>query len=175
MITRAQFQIQIDRLVDTFDDRYFSDQRVHMMWQAADGHEYHTVIGVVDSFIRSSKQAPLPADFSAAFAEISRNSGHRKYSLGEIQPEEICKCFDCGDSGFVRVIRKPQFEEWAKWNAGSAPCHCDRGEKLIEAAKRQKSPTDLGGQFSEHWMQSYSVMPAHGHPQGIAENPEGAA
>lgn len=167
-ITREQFLLQIDRLCDTFTDKAFPDQRTHMMWESAQGHLYPTVIAVVDAFIRNSKAAPLPGDFSEALA--ATKSEKRKFALGEIQPQEICQCLDCGDSGFIRLARKERFEEWAKWNIGSAPCHCHRGRMAIEAAKRKpKNPIDLGPQFSSAWRNSYSVMPSYEALRGESE------
>lgn len=159
-ITREQFHLQIDRLVDTFGDRHFPDQRVQMIWEVVDGLSYQTVIAIVDSFISESKHAPLPVDFKKAV----RESGHkaRQYALGEIQPKEIAKCWDCGDSGFIRLKRKENFEEWAKWQTGSAPCYCFRGKQLIEAGKRNpKGPIDFGPQFNDRWKNSYEIISAH--------------
>ncbi len=86
--------------------------------------------------------------------------GIRKYALGEIQPRGIAKCWDCGDSGFVRLTRKQEFEEWARWSSGSAPCHCPRGAELISAAARRSPPLDLGPQFNDLWKTSYSINPS---------------
>lgn len=160
MITREQFRLQIDRLCDTFGDKAFPDQRVHMMWESADGHLYPTVIAVVDQFIRNSKSAPLPGDFAEALAATKTQK--RKYALGDIQPREICKCLDCGDSGFIRIMRNQVYETWARYPHGSLPCHCSRGRMAIEAAARKpKSPTELGPQFNNSWLKSYSKMPAY--------------
>lgn len=160
-ITKEQFQLQIDRLCDAFGDNRFPDQRVRMMWDSAEENDYGVVIGVVDSFIRGSKYAPLPSDFSLAIFEATIGT-KKKFCLGEVQPEEIAKCKDCGDSGFIRLIRNQAFEEWAKWETGSAPCHCYRGKMAIDAAKRKpKNSTDLGPQFADFWRSSYSIISAY--------------
>lgn len=157
MIRRDQFQLQIDRLSDTFGERHFPDQRTHMMWGSVEGIEYATVISIVDGFIRSSKYAPLPADFSQAVCDATKGS-KIKYALGDIQPPALAQCLDCRDSGFVRLVRLPQFETWAKWDSGSTPCHCGRGRELINKAKaRAKNPFTLGPQFGDHWRKSYSI------------------
>lgn len=151
MITRDQFQLQVDRLCDCFGDRHFPDQRVRMIWDSAEGNEYQTVIAIVDGFIRSSKHAPLPADFSEAINEATKGS-KRKYALGELQPREIAKCQDCLDSGFIRLNSENVI--------GSAPCHCHRGKMLIEAGKRKnKNPINLGPQFNETWLKGYTIEP----------------
>lgn len=164
-ITREQFRLQMDRLCDCFGDKYFPDQREMMMWDSAENHEYPTVIAVVDSFIRTSKTAPLPVDFSNA---LSESGGKKfKYALGELRPIEICQCMDCADSGFIRLKRKEQFAEWAKWQTGSAPCHCHRGRMAIEAAARKpKHPLDLGPQFGDRWRNSYSVVSEYKQAMG---------
>jgi hypothetical protein len=157
-ITRDQFYLQIERLSDTFGEKYFPEQRTLMIWETVSDLEYNTVIAVVDAFIRNSKHAPLPSDFIEAVRDATKNT-KRKYSLGEIQPREIAQCFDCGDSGFIRLKRNETFETWAVWETGSAPCHCYRGKMLIDAGQRKpKNPIDLGPQFGEHWKNSYTVL-----------------
>jgi hypothetical protein len=161
-ITRDQFRLQIDRLVDAFGDRAFSEQREHMIWEIVKPFDYPPIISVVDDFIRGSRHAPLPADFVTSTRSLGR--GSRAYALGEIQPIDMAKCWDCGDSGFIRLRRKPTFDKWAKWDIGSAPCHCTRGWQLIETGLRRKVPLDFGSQFSDYWRNSYEVMPAYsGH------------
>jgi hypothetical protein len=156
MIRREQLSIQIDRLVDVYGDKSFSEQREHLIWQAVEGLEYAQVIKMVDVFISEMRMAPLPNDFSLAAKLYTRNKNH--FALGEEQPHETAKCNDCLDSGFVNLSRQEPHEEWAKWANGSAPCHCARGEQLIAAGKRQKSPTHFGPQFSDAWRNSYSIQ-----------------
>lgn len=78
MITREQFQLQVQRLEDTFGDRHFSDQRTHMIWGYVKDFDYQVIIRMVDHFIRSSKQAPLPIDFQNAVKAEERNGFHRE-------------------------------------------------------------------------------------------------
>jgi len=157
-INHAQFRLQVDRLVDTFGERAFSDQRETMIWEMVQGLDYDFVIAIVDSFIRGAKQAPLPADFSEAIAKAEKH-GAKLYRLGENRPKEIARCRSCADSGFARVVRKDGADAWAKWSHGSAPCHCARGRELIEAGRRMRpSPFDLGGQYGDHWTKSYRII-----------------
>lgn len=156
MISREQFQLQVDRLADTFGDKNFPEQRTHMIWEMMRGLDYTSVIAVVDSFIRGSKFAPLPSDFHEALTEIP---GQKKYKLGDVHPIETSQCLDCRDSGFIRLVRKPEFEKWARYWSGSAPCHCHRGKELIEAgSRRPREPIDFGPQFGEHWKTSYEIL-----------------
>lgn len=160
MITREQFLLQVQRLCSTFGDRNFPEQRSAMIWDSVKDLDYEPVIGIVDGFIRGSKSTPLPIEFSEAAKEIRKGMGAKQYALGEVQPQNIAKCWDCGDSGFIRLRRNQEHDEWAKWHIGSAPCHCYRGRDLIAAAKRmKKGPTDLGPQFSDNWKKSYTVLP----------------
>lgn len=162
MITREQFRLQIDRLTDTFGEKNFPDQRSAMIFDYVCGLEYETVIAIVDSFIRSSKYAPLPADFSEAVKEATKGVGAREHALGEIQPKEIARCWDCADSGFIRLQRIDSYEAWAKFETGSAPCHCSRGKELILKAKQKaKNPTELGPQFNDDWKKIYKIMPEY--------------
>ena len=161
MITRDQFRLQMERLKDAFGDHKFPDQREVMLWESSEGHDYGVIIHVVDMFIRNSKTAPLPSEFAEAVGKAANSLGARKFALGEIQPSDKAKCWDCGDSGFVRLVRNETFAPWAKWSSGSAPCHCLRGRDLIAAGKRMRpSPVDFGPQFSDDWHSSYSINPS---------------
>jgi hypothetical protein len=155
-IDRYQFKLQMDRLIDVFGEKHFSEQRELMLWECCRGVRYPLVIAVVDNFIRKSKSAPLPIEFAEAIAAAEKTAGDKRYFLGEIQPKAIAKCFDCGDSGFIELKRKPEHEEWAKWGSGSAPCHCARGKLVSENKKHE-----LGPQFSDRWRSSYTVIPAY--------------
>lgn len=159
IVSRDQLSLQLDRLIDTFGDKAFSDQRVALIWEVVEGLEYSQVIAVVDEFLKRSRYAPLPGEFSDALKDARRS--RRQFALGDLQPIEIAKCWDCADSGFIRVVRKRDYESWAKWDSGSAPCHCHRGRMAIEAARKLKSPIDLGPQFSDRWRTSYEPNPAY--------------
>lgn len=161
MINKDQLRIQIDRLVDTYGDKPYSEQREHLIWLAVEGLEYGQVIKMVDSFISEMRMAPLPNDFSLQAKLYTKNKN--RFALGEAQENPIC--FDCRDSGFVELVRKTEYEPWATWQSGSAPCHCVRGEQLIAAGKRQKHPTHFGPQFSDAWRTSYSIA------RGMRESP----
>ena len=91
----------------------------------------------------------------------------KKYALGEIQLKEESKCWDCADSGFVRLKRLENYESWAKFKTGSAPCHCLRGKELIEAGLRKKERVDFGPQFGERWKKSYEIIPEYTELSGI--------
>lgn len=160
-VRREQLEIQLDRLEQTFGDKAFSEQRALMIWNAVSHLDYQSVIGIVDGFIRSSKFAPLPQEFFEAAKGYEAQS--KNYSLGECVPREIARCLDCGDSGFAPVVRRHEFEAWALWESGSAPCHCSRGAEMLEAGKRRKpKPIDFGSQFNDRWKLSYSISPVYG-------------
>lgn len=154
-ITREQFALQIDRLIDVWGDKAFSEQREYLIWEAVDGLQYAQVIALVDGFIRSSRNAPLPQDFIAAASEFE--SKKLRYMLGEEKPIDEAACKDCLDSGFIRLTRRTEYAKWAVYSSGSAPCHCFRGKDLIAAGKRRKRPIDFGAQFNETWLASYDI------------------
>lgn len=159
-IQREQLDIQLDRLSEAFGEKNFGEQRSRMVWIAVEGMEYQDVISICDKFIREFKHAPLPKDFLEAAREYNRNA--TTWALGEIRPREIAKCFDCGDSGFVRVQRRATYDKWAVYSMGSMPCHCDRGRELIEKGKRRaKGAIDLGAQYGDYHAKSYAKIPAH--------------
>lgn len=155
IINRDQLKLQIDRLVDVFGDKNFSEQRELMIWEAVDGLDYFQVVSMVDNFIRSSDRAPKPSEFSECARGLNREK--TKYSLGEERPDGY-RCADCRDSGQVHVSRIEGHESWAKAPSGYAPCHCDRGRQAIIAAKRTLYPTDLGAQYGPHWESSYRIL-----------------
>lgn len=165
IINREQFRLQMNRMIDTFGDRYFPEQRELMIWECVEGLPYYTVIRLVDKFIRGAKHAPLPQDFSEAVASEMRAGGVRRLTLGDIHPREMSQCWDCADSGFIRLLRNSEHEDWATWPAGSAPCHCSRGRDLIAKAKFKNY--ELGAQFCEHWKQSYTIVPAYTEGQNF--------
>lgn len=168
MTTREQFLIQMDRLKDTFGERHFPNQRTAMIWDMISELEYQILISIVDSFIKRSKYAPLPIDFSEALKEYEPKQ--KRYSLGELQPKEIAKCWDCADSGFIRLERLEKFDKWARWHSGSAPCHCHRGKQLIDAGKRMKRPIDFGPQFNNSWLSSYKIINEYEELSGVISN-----
>lgn len=159
-VRREQLEIQLDRLEATFGDKPFSEQRALMIWDAVRHLDYPSVCVIVDSFIRSSKFAPLPEEFFKAAREFQPQS--REYALGEAKPRGLARCNDCADSGFAPVIRLDTFEDWAKSASGQAPCHCDRGRELIEVGKRMRRPVEFGPQWGELWRTSYRISPMYG-------------
>lgn len=152
-IQREQLSLQIDRMVDVWGEKAFSDQRELSIWETVEGLEYSQVISIVDGFIRTSRYAPLPQDFKEASREFTRAT--KRYALGENWPHDLALCKDCLDSGFCYVTRNENYEPWATAPGGNAPCHCNQGKRLIEAARRKN--TDLGGQFGPHWENSYRL------------------
>ncbi len=154
-ITRDQMSLQIDRLVDVFGEKAFSEQRQHMIWEVLDGLDYKLVIGIVDMFIRANKYAPLPVDFSKACEGMDR--GGMKRQLGEYAEHPACG--DCHDSGFVSVERKDEHEEWARCAGGSAACHCERGRQVLFTLRNSpKHPVDLKCQWGPQWEASYAIV-----------------
>lgn len=152
-ISKDQFYLQTERLVNAFGERSFPEQRTLMIWESVSGLEYGTVIKIVDRFIRESKTAPLPVNFFEA-VKAESGAGPKRYALGEIKPKELAQCLDCGDSGFIRLERKDEFEEWAKWQIGSAPCACYRGRELVESGRKH----NFGPRFNEEWKKSYKII-----------------
>lgn len=157
-ITPDQMNAQIERLIDCFGDKTFSGQRRVMIWEIVQGHEYDVIISVVDKFIRASKFSPLPQDFSDSLSDCKKN----QFALGDIRPKEFAECWGCGDSGFLRIERLPNFEPWAKADSGSCACDCSRGRELLHKLKhRPKFPIDLGSQFGPAWETSYRKSPEY--------------
>lgn len=155
-MTDGQFKIQLDRLKIAFGEKPFDHQRLYLIRDSLRHLSYEQFERMVDRFIREKKpnDPPLPKDF----AEIAKIEGgqKRKIALGEYYPQELAECWDCGDSGFIRLVRNEDYDEWAKWDRGSAPCHCDKGRQVSQNKKH-----NLGLQFNETWKKSYSVLPCY--------------
>jgi hypothetical protein len=149
------FDSQFVRLRQAYGERYFTIQHSEIIWRYVGELSLGEFSDVVENFIAESHKAPTPSQFSEA-VKIYRKS-KKPYALGELQPNPFCR--DCGDSGFIRLKRIVGFEPWAKFETGSAPCHCNRGKMAIEAALKIKgSPIDLGTQFNDCWATSYKII-----------------
>lgn len=153
------FNVQMARLRETFGARAYPSTREELIAKALKHLDDAAITTLITGFIASAKHAPTVEDIAKGAREF--NSQKHTYALGEHRPREIAKCFDCADSGFVRVKRLANHATWAKWHEGSAPCHCYRGKLAIEAAKRLRSPVDLGAQYNHLWRSSYEIMPYH--------------
>lgn len=159
-MTEYCFTTQIARLRAVFGEKPFHQHRLEIIHRATKALPDQAFEQICSLFLTEMKYAPMPKDFIEASREFKR--GSRPYALGELQPREIALCWDCADSGFVRIKRLENYEPWAKWEVGSAPCQCLRGKFAIEAARRHKSPVDLGPQFNIAWRKSYEIMATHG-------------
>lgn len=156
-MNREIFDQQITRLKtrwkNSFDPEFVSLLALKMAYVSNE-----SFVETVNAFIgdRPVSQPPLLQDFIKATGASQRSSESRRYQLGEIRPKNLCECRDCGDSGFIRLSRKPQFEAWARYESGSAPCHCSNG-RLVS----QNTKYNLGPQFSRAWESSYQVVPTY--------------
>lgn len=137
-VSRGQLDVQLERLEECFGERHFGEQRSRMIWLAVEGLEYGDVITIVDTFIKRSKHAPLPQEFTDAAREYKRTG---RSALGEDQPNP--NCHDCRDSGFMWVTYRGK--------SGWGPCACDRGRQLIEADRRRTRPIGFRTQYGPHW------------------------
>lgn len=160
-MTHECFVVNINRIQREFKGT-FGQSRLEMIKKRFIPVDDGEWIKICDSIIAYERSLPTLKEFEKYGLETLLSRKKHTYSFGEIQPKEIAKCWDCGDSGFIRLTRKQVFEAWARWATASAPCHCPRGIELIEMGKRTKSSHDFGIQFSELWLNSYEINPAYG-------------
>lgn len=154
-----EFFSQVKRLESAFGAKAFDAERCSMIrgnLRHLTGDQFERI---VNQFINSKRPTdpPLPKEFSEAAASQNKSSTQRKYFLGDIQPREMANCFDCADSGFVRLKRVDGHEAWAKFETGSAPCHCERGAMVSRNVKY-----NLGPQFNDNWKRSYEILSEYG-------------
>ena len=150
-MTREIFDQQIGRLRVRWKNA-FDPEFVSLLANRIGDAPNDAFVEVVNSIIgsRPVSKPPLIEDFTTPLKAYAR-SGRKRYALGEPQPNASCR--DCQDSGFIRLVRKPEFESWARFHTGSAPCHCGRGKLVSQSAKH-----DFGPQFNDRWLKSYDIL-----------------
>lgn len=69
-MTPPEFDIQMRRVLSTFDTKTYSKERLALIWGAVSDLSAHSLSRIVDHLLATSRYAPLPKDFSeAAYAE----------------------------------------------------------------------------------------------------------
>lgn len=127
-MTDFVFKKEMQRMYSLFGEKAYPQERLWSIWKACKDLPDDSFRWIVNTFIDTCKYAPLPKEFKElAYRE--------KVRLGiEVKEPETkrfheCSCKDCGDSGNLFVVRKEQFEPWAKWPRGVIRCDCEVGRK----------------------------------------------
>jgi hypothetical protein len=74
-VTQSEFDSQMQRITGTFGDgRVYSRERVAMIWGSVSDLSAKSFSNIVNLFIATLRQPPLPSDFrEAAYAERKRS------------------------------------------------------------------------------------------------------
>lgn len=101
-ITEHQFDVEMDRLENTFGTKFYNSSRKRMIWNHAQKLPQEGFVRVVDGMIATHRHAPLPKDFiEATYAELRRWRFTGNAFVIEAEP---IRCIACYDLGIIRVI-----------------------------------------------------------------------
>lgn len=137
-----EFQNQMQRLTGTFGKNHFSDERMALIWRTVKELNKRQFENIVDHFLASFRQAPLPADFLKAYYEERRAAMTQQTTFqGSAQAEEKpLDCLECAETGFCFV----------KDETIQAPilmrCSCQMGANAVASHIPQWRP-EIGGLF----------------------------
>lgn len=121
-MTFEQFQLQMDRLGQTFGANHYKPDRTMIIWKEFRDLPEGWMRATVDRFIGEMRQAPLLAEFRTALV-MDRDRGRAPGGVAlkpEVDPSRI-KCFFCGDNGVYIALHCETRDPFA------FRCHCDRG------------------------------------------------
>jgi hypothetical protein len=98
-----EFQKELSRCNEAFGKSNFSEARADMIWSYVKDLSGHQMKRIVDNFIASSRQAPLPQDFlKATYEEKKRTYFGDKAKDAEQQMQEYkINCERCFETGLV--------------------------------------------------------------------------
>lgn len=105
-ITEGQFDIQMQRIYQTFGEKNYSSQRMALIWQVAKQVSYQDFEKICNHLLATFRYAPLPKDFADAvtaeargknFEDIGRYSDQVRININQID------CASCNDVGVVKV------------------------------------------------------------------------
>jgi hypothetical protein len=100
-MTAAHFNQQMGRLYSLFGEKNFPPERLKIIWSSVEGLDDGSFTKIINHFVSSFRQAPLPKDFNEAsrlerhhafkpnmpsIETISHNSGSLKKVLEEKYP-----------------------------------------------------------------------------------------
>lgn len=94
-----EFQTQMMRIQRTFDKVDYNVDRAKLIFDSVQDLDFYEFKRIVDQFIKTSRQAPMPSDFIQA-ADSFRKSRPRNVNPNEgLEPD----CRHCVDVGFFQV------------------------------------------------------------------------
>lgn len=154
-MTKIEFNGQMARVISTFDERHYSEDRLDIIWRMVESLEFFEFRKVVDHLINTFRQAPLPKDFFEASA------GYRKNRLGVDDTSADPDCAECLDTGFFRVRYHDDQD-----SATLMRCNCPMGaaryaDLFIPAWEKQMSAVFKRAPCPMEWF-----LPGENRPSG---------
>lgn len=101
-MTRHHFDRQMGRIYGVFSDKGFQDERLKAIWKVSEDLPELAFTKIVEHFISTFRQPPLPKDFIEA--ALRERTGMRQRSFEEASASREPGCQRCCDAG-VHEIR----------------------------------------------------------------------
>lgn len=120
-MNKLEFSEQMIRMSESFGEKSYTVSRTDLIWKMVQDMNIGDFRRVVDHFIRTSRQAPLPSDFDQATIPFRR----KIIPEGETFPD----CRHCVDVGFIRVR---YHDDKAMASATLMRCVCEKGKRHSE-------------------------------------------
>jgi hypothetical protein len=118
-MNKLEFSEQMSRMTEAFGEKIYTASRTALIWKLVEDMEPGDFRRVVDHFIRTCRQAPLPADFDQATIPYRRKI---LPDTGALDP----LCLRCNDVGFIRVR---YHEDTEGKSATLMRCSCPNGKR----------------------------------------------
>lgn len=116
-----EFQVQIDRLISRYGQRYYPPERIKTLWSRIEHRSIHTLTKAVDYLIGNNQTDP---DNKKIFEAIQ--NAERQLNKASSPPEDVARihCFDCLDMGLMFVTSDDGIATWVY-------CHCEEGSHQV--------------------------------------------
>lgn len=150
-MTEYYFKEEMKRMYSLFGEKSYPEERLKSIWRTCQTLPNESFRGIVNRFVDSSKAAPLPDEFKKLAYEEKKRLGI-EIKEPESKPSAEAQCWDCGDSGNLKILRRETFEAWAKFPEGTIRCQCEVG---------QKRPVSQGPIWNSQIAKSYTIDPVY--------------
>jgi hypothetical protein len=128
-----EFESQIARLSDAFGKPGFTSERVALIYKYCGSLRAHQFTSIVDHFIATHRQAPLPQDFLKAYYEEKKRE-YQNHPTREAEHITEIECHDCYMTGWMFIKTKPTEPTVI------LHCSCQYGKILAETRGEQFIP-----------------------------------
>lgn len=122
-MSAQEFDQQMRRLIDTYGPQHYRQERLTLLWREVKDFDYRWLERVVDEMLGSSRQAPLPADFSEHVSRERERRWRLQKEQAQVEWNGTPGCRFCKDTGIRMCIKHGAPGVWA------FRCDCERGRK----------------------------------------------